>query len=184
MRIKVFPLSLSTWYQSQGRKLYSFWFTRVINSGNPSSDRVSFRSPFPSPKTFRLAISWTENPHHCQHFSSDIFWWLFRQLFSKHRSQKPIHAPPTSRFSPAAWIPHAGVWGRVSHFLVPSFYQQARSAPSCTSKPPSVLSEPCFSIFLAFQPPRVFFQPLPTSDDSSIPWPRPVCALGRPLLHL
>ena len=37
MRIKVFSLSLSTWYQSQGRKLYSFWFIRVINSGNPSS---------------------------------------------------------------------------------------------------------------------------------------------------
>ena len=50
MRIKVFSLSLSTWYQSQGRKLYSFWFTRVINSGNPSSNRVSFWSPFPSPK--------------------------------------------------------------------------------------------------------------------------------------
>ena len=81
MRIKVFSLSLSTWYQSQGRKLYSFWFTRVINSGNPSSDRVSFRSPFPSPKAFRSAISWSENPHHRQHFSGDIFQKLFRQLF-------------------------------------------------------------------------------------------------------
>ena len=77
MRIKVFSLSLSTWYQSQGRKLYSFWFTRVIDSGNPSSDRVSFRSPFPSPKAFRSAISWSENPHHRQHFSDDIFRRLF-----------------------------------------------------------------------------------------------------------
>ena len=81
MRIKVFSLSLSTWYQSQGRKLYSFWFTCVINFGNPSSDRVSFRSPFPSPKTFRSTISWTENPHHRQHFSGDIFLRLSRALF-------------------------------------------------------------------------------------------------------
>ena len=36
------------------------------------------------------------------------------------------------------------------HFLVLSFYQQACSVPSCTSKPPSVLSEPCFYIFLFF----------------------------------
>ncbi|RVW88592.1 hypothetical protein CK203_033008 [Vitis vinifera] len=68
--------------------------------------------------------------------------------------------------------------------LVPSFYQQARSAPSCTSKPPLVLSKPCFSIFLAFQPPRIFFQPPTASNGSSLPWPRPMCALGRPLLHL
>ena len=83
MRIKVFflSLSLSTWYQSQGRKLYSFWFTCVINSENPSSDRISFLSPFPFPKTFRSAISWSENPHHHQHFSDNIFRTLFRRLF-------------------------------------------------------------------------------------------------------
>ena len=141
MRIKVFSLSLSTWYQSQGRKLYSFWFTHVINSGNSSSDRVSFRSPFPSPKAFWSTISWSENPYHRQHFSEDIFWRLFfrryfptpttlsgaqrgdLQLFSKHRSQKPIHVPPMRHFSPAAWIPRTDAWGRVTHFLVPSFYQ-------------------------------------------------------------
>ena len=72
MRIKVSSLSLSTWYQSQGRELYSFWFTRVINSGNPFSDRVSFRAPFPSPKAFQPAISWSENPHHRQHFTGDF----------------------------------------------------------------------------------------------------------------
>ena len=197
MGIKVFSLSLSTWYQSQGRKLYFFWFTRVINSGNRSSDRVSFRSPFPSPKAFRSAISWSENPHHHQHFSSDIFRRLFRwlfptpttssgvhrgdlQLFSKHRSQKPIHAPPTCCFSPVAWIPRAGVWGCVAHFLVPSFYQQARLVPSCTSKPLSVLSEPCFSIFFGISASAGL---LSASDGSSLPWPRLVCALGRPLLH-
>ena len=47
--------------------------------------------------------------------------------------------------------------------------------PSCTSKPPSVLSEPCFSIFFGISA---------SSDGSSLPWPRPVCALERPLLHL
>ena len=63
---------------------------------------------------------------------------------------------------------------RMVHFLVPSFYQQARPALSCTSKPPSILSEPCFSIFLAFQLPRVFSQP-PTAalflgQDLCVPW--------------
>ena len=117
MRIKVFSLSLSTWYQSQARKLYSFWFTRVINSENPSSDRVLFRSPFPSPKAFLSAISWSENPHHHQHFSGEFF---FSDDIFRHRphdqeskekicnfsqstgAKKPIHAPPTSCFSPAA----------------------------------------------------------------------------------
>ena len=143
MRIKVLSLSLLTWYQSQGRKLYSFWFTRVINSGNPSSDRVLFRSPFPSPKAFRLAISWSENPHHCQHFSGYFFFKRYfstpttssgvqrgdLQLFSKHRSQKPIHAPflcgglnPTHRRVRArdplfgAELPPVGSFGAVLHF--------------------------------------------------------------------
>ena len=98
-------------------------------------------------------------------------------FFKALEPKKPIHAPPTRLFSLATWIPHADAWGRVAHFLVPSFYQQACLAPSCTSTPPSVLSELCFSIFLAFQPP-------PTTDGNSLPWPRPVCALGRPLFHL
>ncbi|RVX06280.1 Retrovirus-related Pol polyprotein from transposon RE2 [Vitis vinifera] len=55
-----FLLSLSTWYQSQGRKPNSFQFPRVINSGKPSGDRVSFWSPSPSPKTFRSA--WRRSP--------------------------------------------------------------------------------------------------------------------------
>ena len=194
MRIKVFSLSLSTWYQSQGRKLYSFWFTRVINSGNPFSDRVSFRSPFPSPKAFRSATSWSENPHHRQHFSGDTFQQLFRWLFPDdifrhwphHQERKEeicnfsqstgAKNQSTRRFSPAAWIPRADTWGRVAHFPVSSFFQQARPAPSYTSKPLSILSEPYFSIFFPFQPPRVFFQLPPASDGSSIPWPRPVRA--------
>ncbi|RVW99738.1 hypothetical protein CK203_029151 [Vitis vinifera] len=39
---------------------------------------------------------------------------------------------------------------RVAHFLVPSFYQQARPALSCTSKPPSVLSDPASPFFWHF----------------------------------
>ena len=70
---------------------------------------------------------------------------------------------------------------RVAHFLVSSFYQQARPAPSCTSKPPSVLSKPCFSIFFGISASAGL---LSASDSSSLPWPRLVCALGRPLLHL
>ena len=93
MRIKVFSLSLSTWYQSQGRKLYSFWFTCVIDSGNPSNDRVSFRSPFPSPKAFRSVISWSENPHHNQHFSDDIFETNHIIRSAKRRSAIFLKAP-------------------------------------------------------------------------------------------
>ena len=36
-------------------------------------------------------------------------------------------------------------------FRCRDFFQQARPTPSCTSKPLSILSEPYFSIFLAFQ---------------------------------
>ena len=136
MRIKVFSLSLSTWYQSQGRKLYYFWFTRVINSENLSNDCVSFRSPFPFPKAFRLAISWSENPHHRQHFSCYFFFRRYfptpttssgaqrgdLQLFSTQRSQKPIHMPPTrgrvrarSPLSGVKLLP-AGSSGAVLHF--------------------------------------------------------------------
>ena len=114
MRIKVFSLSLSTWYQSQGRKLYSFWFTHVINSGNPSSDRVSFRSPFPSPKAFRSTISWSENPYHRQHFSGDIFRRLFfPTIFSntdyiirsaKRRFATFLNAPEPTRLPRAVFL--------------------------------------------------------------------------------
>ena len=48
-------ISLSTWYQSQGRKPNSFLFFRVINSGKPSGDRVSFRSPCFFPVTFPIS---------------------------------------------------------------------------------------------------------------------------------
>ena len=106
MRIKVFSLSLSTWYQSQGRKLYSFWFTRVINSENPSSDRVSFWSPFPSPKAFRSAISWSKNPHHRQHFSGDIFRRLFPGDIFRHRPHHPECKEEICNFSQSTGAKH------------------------------------------------------------------------------
>ena len=74
MRIKVFSLSFNMVSEPREKTLFFFWFTHVINFGNPSSDRVSFRSPFPSPKAFRSVISWSENPHHRQLlFSGDFF---------------------------------------------------------------------------------------------------------------
>ena len=125
MRIKVFSLSLSRWYQSQGRKLYSFWFTRVIHFGNPFSDRVSFRSPFPSPKVFWSAISWSENPHQSQHFS--IFPVIFSGDFSdnffspndifRHRPHHQERKEEICNFSQSTGaknqsmgLPCAGVW--------------------------------------------------------------------------
>ena len=74
MRIKVFLLSLSllTWYQSQGRKPNFFQFLHVINSGKPSCDRISFRSPSPDPKAFRSVESSSKNIHHRR---------LFRRTF-------------------------------------------------------------------------------------------------------
>ena len=191
MRIKVFfSLSLSTWYQSQGRKLYSFWFTRVINFGNPSSDHVSFQSPFPSPKVFRLAISWSENPHHRQHFSGDFFPVVIFDTDHIIRSAKRrfatfLKAPKPKNHPRASHMPLFSdglnpTRRCVAHFPMPSFFQQARPTPSCTSKPLSVLSEPCFSIFFGISASAGL---LSSSDGSSLPWPRLVCALGSPLLH-
>ncbi|RVW84336.1 hypothetical protein CK203_036608 [Vitis vinifera] len=95
--------------------------------------------------------------------------------FLKAPEPKTITRLPCAVFlrQPESHAPRARACGPL---LVPSFYHRL-VRPSCTSKPLSVLSEPCFSIFLVFQPPTA-------SDGSSLPWPRPVCALGRPLLHL
>ena len=146
-----------------------------------------------SPKAFRSAISWSENPHHRQHFSGDIF--RHRPHHQERKEEICNFSQNTGAKNPSTHLPqtffsddlnptrrHVRACDPLSGAeLLPV---EARSAPSCTSKPLSVLFEPCFSIFLAFQPPRVFFQPPLASDGSSLPWPRPVCDLGRPLLHL
>ncbi|RVW53100.1 hypothetical protein CK203_080660 [Vitis vinifera] len=59
-------------YNSQGRKPNSFQVSRVINSGKPSGDRVSFRSPSPSPNTFQSVGSSSENTHHRQTFPANF----------------------------------------------------------------------------------------------------------------
>ena len=66
-----FLLSFLTWYQSQGRKPNSFQFPRVINSGKPSCDRVSFRSPSPDPKAFRSVELSSENAFQSVESSSE-----------------------------------------------------------------------------------------------------------------
>ena len=95
---------------------------------------------------------------------------FFRRYFSdtnhiirsaKRRSATFLKAPEPKTHPCASHAPFFSdglnpMRRHVAHFLVSSFFQQARSAPSCPSKSPLVLSEPCFSIFLAFQPPRVF----------------------------
>ncbi|RVW87593.1 hypothetical protein CK203_041151 [Vitis vinifera] len=47
-------------------------FSRVINSGKPSGDRVSFRSPSPSPNTFRSVGSSSKNTHRRQNFPANF----------------------------------------------------------------------------------------------------------------
>ncbi|RVX00280.1 Retrovirus-related Pol polyprotein from transposon TNT 1-94 [Vitis vinifera] len=82
-------------------------FPRVINSGKPSCDRVSFRSPSPDPKAFRSVESSLENIHRRRLFRQRLF--PIPQgaprgdlrFFPKHRSQKTTHAPATRVFRPA-----------------------------------------------------------------------------------
>ncbi|RVX23934.1 hypothetical protein CK203_000052 [Vitis vinifera] len=128
-------------------KTLFFWFTRVINSGNPSSDRVSFRSPSSSPKAFQSAISWSAK--------RDL------QLFSNtepktHPRAIFLRRPESHTLALRARGPLSGA----------ELFQQARPAPSCTSKPPLVLSEPYFSIFLAFSLRGSSL----ASSGSSLPW--------------
>ena len=106
MRIKVLSLSLSFNMVSEPReKTLFFQFTRVINSGNPSSDRVSFRSPFPSPKAFQSAISWSENPHHRQHFSDNIF--QHRPHHQEHKEEICNFSQSTGAKNPPTRLPRA-----------------------------------------------------------------------------
>ena len=201
MRIKVFSLSLSlsTWYQSQVRKLYSFWFTRVINFENPSTDCVSFRSPFPSPKAFRSVISWSENPHHRQHFFGDIFWrHFFPVIFSdidhiirsaKRRfatflkasepktdprdvflRQPESHAPTREGAWPTFWC-----WASTSRLVRRSLAHLSL----CQSSP-----NPASKFFWHFNLRGSSFSLLRSPTAAPIHWLRLVCALGRPLLHL
>ncbi|RVW27700.1 Retrovirus-related Pol polyprotein from transposon RE2 [Vitis vinifera] len=123
-----------------------------------NGDRVSFWSPFPSPKAFRSAISWSKNPHHRQHFSGDIFRRLFPGDIFRHRPHHPECKEEICNFSQSTGAKHRSMR----------------------------LHTPLFSSGLNPTRRRVRAHgPLSASSDgSSLPWPRPVCALERPLLHL
>ena len=141
----------------------------------PSSPSTFFRRYFPEtfPTTFVSGNIFRHRPHH-QERKEEIC--NFSQSTGAKNRSTRLHMP---FFSGGLNPTRRSVRAR-AHFVVPGFYQHARPASSCTSKPPSVLSEPCFTIFLAFQPLHLLL----ASDGSSLPWLRPVCALGRPLLHL
>ena len=133
MRIKVFlpSLSLSTWYQSQGRKPNSFLFPVSSTPGNLPV--TVFHSghlphlPILSGQSDRRHKTLTAGKLFRQTFPASLFPTPTTprgapggdlQLFPKHRSQKTFHAPATSTFTPGDWISRAGTWGRVRPFPV------------------------------------------------------------------
>ena len=163
MRIKVFllSLSLSTWYQSQRRKPNLFFrFSLVINSGKPSSDRVSLRSPHSLPEPLRT----TSSPSDLHHAGN-----LFRRNFPTTYFPGNDHIfRNAGGWSTHQWKPH---WKLASHvppcaalllrtvthvpasdcawltFRPLPTPLQAHPAPSC---PLAVFPEPCISIFPCF----------------------------------
>ncbi|RVW25611.1 hypothetical protein CK203_115637 [Vitis vinifera] len=104
--------------KSQGRKPNSFQFPRVINSGKPSRDRVSFRSPSPDPKTFRSVESSSENIHHWRLFRRTFPTTSFSdtarsaggdlQFFPKHRKLENHPRAGHARFSASDCVSRAG----------------------------------------------------------------------------
>ena len=124
MRIKVF-FSLLTWYQSQGRKPNSFQFPRVINSGKPSCDRVSFRSPSPDPKAFRSVESSSKNIHR-------------RRIFRRSFSDTARSAWRRSPIFPKAPEPENHPWCRPRAFFRPesASHASAREPLSGDALPP------------------------------------------------
>nr|CAN69691.1 hypothetical protein VITISV_026777 [Vitis vinifera] len=76
-------------YQSQGRKPQFFPISRVINTGKPSGDRVSFRSPSPSPnETFRdNYLSW----------SASVELWFMGQGYEDHLITQEANIPEVDR---------------------------------------------------------------------------------------
>ncbi|RVW26227.1 Retrovirus-related Pol polyprotein from transposon RE2 [Vitis vinifera] len=136
-------------------------------------DRVSFRSPFPSPKL-------SDQPYRSQKtlitisifpaiFSGDFSGDFFpRRYFptlttSSERKEEICNFsqstgaknPPTRHFSPQPNPTRQRVRAR-GPLSVPSFFQQARPTPSCTSKPLSILLNPTSPFFWHFKPPSSF----------------------------
>ena len=172
MRIKVFllSLSLSTWYQSQGRKPNSFLFSVSSTPGNlpvtvflsghlPHLPILSgqldrrkktltvgkiFRPTFPA--NFRRRIFPTPTiPEGAPGGDLQLLW--------RHQHQKSSHAPATRNFPAGGWISRAGAWGHVRPFPATRLILQPRLTP--TSIPTSLVlpSEPCTYLFWGFLSP-------------------------------
>ncbi|RVW13553.1 Retrovirus-related Pol polyprotein from transposon TNT 1-94 [Vitis vinifera] len=165
--------------RAKGENLIFFRFSRVLNSGEPSSDRVF--TPVPS-------LSFRTTPDNLIAVGSPPRGNLFRRnfpatFFSGKRPHIPnrrrlIYTPvetppatgisraPTRRPSPPACHPRAGAWLTFRPLPTPL---QARPAPSWPSSPSAVLPEPCISIFF----PVFGFLAIPaTSDRAPPPSPR------------
>ena len=184
-KVFLLSLSLSTWYQSQGRKPNSFLFFRVINSGKPSGDRVSFRSPcffpvtFPISQYFPVSRIVARNHSPPAKFSGELSGELSGDLFFRHRPYQKERLEEISTFCEdtstkrgATRRPRA-IFGRrlhltrrrvgareaySGHFRHLSRLVRRRLgllAPRQSSPSPA---SPFFSLFLAFLP----FRPPPT----------------------
>ena len=129
IKIRDFPFSLFTWYQSQRGKP-NFFF----------GDRVSFQSLYSPSRTLCC------RRHRRQIFSPPVT--FSDQLFSGRRPRIPRCTRPiykseetpsenshprvaTRRSSPAARVPRVGTCGHMTHFSVPRFHLQACPTPSC-----------------------------------------------------
>ncbi|RVW51840.1 hypothetical protein CK203_085746 [Vitis vinifera] len=181
-------LSLSTWYQSQGENLIFFRFSRVLNSDEPSSDRVSLRSPHSLPEPPRTTSSPSDLYHAGNPFRRIFPATSFLGIDHIFRTAggliyTPVETPPATGVSCAPradlsrrTVTHApardGAWLTFQPRPTPL---QARPAPSWPSSPPAVLHEPCISTFF----PVFGFLAIPTtSDRASSPSPRLGCCFS------
>ncbi|RVW16787.1 hypothetical protein CK203_076409 [Vitis vinifera] len=72
MPLQVYLRRLTNLIPMQTQESKTVIVSRVINSGKLSGDRVSFRSPSPSPNTFRSVGSSSENTHRRQTFPANF----------------------------------------------------------------------------------------------------------------
>ena len=178
MRIKVFllSLSLSTWYQSQGRKPNSFQFPVSSTPGN--FPVTVFHSghlphlPILSGQSDRRQKTLTAGKLFRQTFRRRLFPTPTipegtpgrdLQLLWRHRNQKIIHALATRNFSSGYCISCAGAWGRVRTFPATRLLLQPRL--TLTILPSSLVlpSEPCTYLFWGFLPPSTLQTVFPAS---------------------
>ncbi|RVW25904.1 hypothetical protein CK203_111333 [Vitis vinifera] len=140
--------------------LFGSVVSRVINSGKPSGDRVSFRSPSPSPNTFRSVGSSSENTHRRQTFPANFPTTSFSDTDHTRRSawrRSPTFVKaPEPKDHPRAGHAQFSVrrlhltHRRVRTFPATRLLLQPRLTP--TSLPSSLVlpSEPCTYLFWGF----------------------------------